>query len=140
MEQKLDLTSLKNATQALGVSLQYLVQKEKENISELEKEIFISAVIQRFKYTYELCWKMMKRWLKKTPDAENIQGVTMRELFRVAAKNGLIEDINKWYEFHIARNLSSHLYEDKVAKETCEIAKEFYAYAQSLCTCLEEKA
>ena len=43
-----------------------------------------AGVIQNFAFTYELCWKFMKRWIEENVNSEIVDGVTRRELFRKA--------------------------------------------------------
>ncbi len=66
---------------------------------------------QYFEIVYELCWKFIQRWLRinGTPDeAEHL--LTRKDLFRLAARYGLIDDPQPWFEFGDARNLTSHTY------------------------------
>ena len=119
--EQLDLSSLSNAVTRLEEAFQ------KAPANELERD----GCIQRFEYTYELCWKMMRRQLvlMEVGDADLLG---RRELFREAARRGLIEDPEQWFSFQKARNLTSHNYDSDKAEETYAAAKAFMPQARRL--------
>lgn len=102
-------------------------------------ETIKAGVIQNFEFTYELCWKFMKRWIEQNIGSEIVDGVTRRELYRVSAENKLIDDISKWMEFHKARNSTSRIYDSDIAEEVYGIAVEFLPYAKEFLKRLEER-
>ena len=59
--------------------------------SDLEK----AGAIQAFEYTYELCWKTMKRILTN----QNIETSIPKDIFRTSAQFNLIEDAEIWFDF-----------------------------------------
>lgn len=75
-----------------------------------------AGVIQNFEVAYEQCWKMMKRWLEKNIGSTYVDGVTRRELFRLAAESRLITDVERWMDYHTARNQTSHTYVQQLPK------------------------
>jgi nucleotidyltransferase substrate binding protein (TIGR01987 family) len=91
-----------------------------------------AGLIQNLEFTYELCWKAIKRWLENNVNPEAVDGVTRRELFRLAAENRLIEDVEEWMTYHAARNQSSHQYDSAVAEETMSLMADFVRAAQRL--------
>jgi nucleotidyltransferase substrate binding protein (TIGR01987 family) len=102
-------------------------------------ETLRAGVIQNFEFTYEQCWKFMKRWLDENIGATVADGVSRRELFRLSAENRLINDVDKWMEFHYARNATSHTYSMKKAAAVLEYAKEFITYAMELLENLSQR-
>ena len=58
------------------------------------QEAVRAGVIQNFEIAYEQSWKMMKRWLEDSVGATYVDGVTRRELFRLAAEHRLITDVD----------------------------------------------
>ncbi len=80
------------------------------------KEAVTAGVIQSFEVAYEQSWKLMKRWLELNPMGGEVDMVTIRQLYRVAAKAGLIDDVDQWLGFHKARNQTSHTYDLSVAE------------------------
>lgn len=80
--------------------------------SELEK----TGAIKCFEYCYELSWKLMKKILQK----KGIETNNPRDAFREAAKNTLISDPEIWFDFILKRNLTTHTYDENLAKEIFE--------------------
>ena len=78
-------------------------------IEDLMKE----GLIQRFEYTHELSWNVMKDYAEYQGSTE-IRG--SRDAIRWALKNGLIDD-KLWMKSIEDRNLSSHDYDNDTAEE-----------------------
>lgn len=117
----LDLSSLMNAVSRLEEAF------AEPPRNELERD----GCIQRFEYTYELCWKMLRRQLIGM-GAGDADLLGRRELFREAARRGLISDPEGWFTFQRARNLTSHNYDTDKAEETYEVALSFVPHARKL--------
>lgn len=125
---KLILTSLAKAVASL------------EEVLSLEKNVIVrDATIQRFEYTYELCWKMMKSHLEMDEGRENVDALHRKDLFRLAAEKGLIGDAASWFDFHQARNETSHTYEEERAEQVFAVARRFAPAARALLTELERR-
>lgn len=71
------------------------------------------AVIQRFEFTYELAWKMLKLKLEK----EGILTQTPRNTLQEALQAGFITNGNTWSELQQKRNLTTHTYDETLAEE-----------------------
>lgn len=126
----LDLSSLKKAVLSLDRALKVALSGKFKAMNEDEKEVIKAGVIQNFEFTYELCWKFMKRWLEENMGATYVDGVTRRELFRLSAESSLIADVDQWMEYHNARNETSHMYDQDVAEEIFQVAKTFFPDAK----------
>ncbi len=136
----LDLTSLQKALGSLKKAVEIAQAKiSGGQASQDEIELMKAGVIQNFEFTYELCWKFMKRWIENNIGAEVVDGVTRRELFRLSGENRLIADIDQWMEFHYARNLSTHTYNRAVADEVYGIAVKFRDAAEEFFKNLERR-
>lgn len=110
--------------------------------SPLGEEIRVvirAGVIQYFEFAYELCWKFMKRWLGLNAGSAVVDGVSRKELFRLAAEHRLIEETERWFEFHRARNLTSQTYRAETAVEVARSASEFLPAAEALVRALDER-
>lgn len=78
-----------------------------EPLNELERE----GVIQRFEYTFELSWNVLKDRLEY--DGVNIAPVTPRQVIREAFQARLIDDCETWMDMLTDRNMMSHTYDSK---------------------------
>lgn len=136
----LDLSPIQSAVGALERALSVTgdVQRWQRFDSETQ-EALKAGVIQTFEVAYEQSWKMLRRWLAVNPVAGDVDGVPMRQLYRVAAKAGLIDDVERWMDFHQARNQTSHTYNRAVAQAVFDLAPAFAAQAQQLLLKLEER-
>lgn len=136
----LELSSLKKAVNSMEKAVEFSIKKEKEcNIDNDEMNVITAGVIQNFEFTYELCWKFMKRWLEENISRDIVDGVPRNELFRRAAESKLIDEIEKWFEFHKVRNKTSHIYDEEISKEVYIISKEFLPEAKLFLERIEEK-
>lgn len=137
---KLDLSSLRKAVKSLEETLK--VANDKNFMSRLnivQANAIRAGAIQNFEFTYELCWKFMKRWLELNLGSVYVDGVPRYELFRIAAENQLINDVEQWMEYHDARNDTSHTYDEERAVEIFEITGSFARDARKLLKTLEKK-
>lgn len=90
-----------------------------EEVDDLLEE----GLIQRFEYTHELAWKVMKDYAEYQ-GYTNIQG--SRDAFRKALEIGIIND-ESWMESIKDRNLTSHNYDDETAQNILTAIIEVYA-------------
>ena len=91
-----------------------------------------AGLIQNFEFTYELSWKAIKRWLENNINPESVDGITRRELYRMAAENHLIEDVEEWMIYHAARNQTSHQYDSALAEDALHSIADFIRAAHRL--------
>ena len=85
-----------------------------EKASQQPKDEYLrDSVIQRFEFTHELAWKMLKLRLEE----EDIFVKTPRETMQTALQAGLIEDGNAWSDLQKMRNLTSHTYNEDLADD-----------------------
>ena len=117
----LELTSLQKAIDSLRESMKCY----NKNAGSVPADILRDSVIQRFEYTYELSWKMIKRWLEINLGSTYVDGVSRKELFRYAAEHHLIQDPIKWFSYHEARNQTSHVYDEIVAEDVFGVVGDF---------------
>jgi len=94
------LTALEKAISLLEVVLQ------KDGTDDVIRD----ATIQRFEYTYELAWKILKRYLKN--EALVDETAPIKTLYREAVRKGLIDKVESWFAYHDARNLTTHIYDE----------------------------
>lgn len=115
------LDSYSKALKRLETAVNIVAEKLdwEEDVDDLLKE----GTIQRFEYTHELAWKVMK-------DYAEYQGYTgikgSRDALRIAFSMELISD-KRWMESIEDRNLTSHNYDDETAQEIfSDIVKVYY--------------
>ena len=136
----LELSSLESATAALGRTLGVMNDKAQWLVLSVEvQEAVNGGVIQNFEVAYEQSWKMIKRWLENNVSAIDVDGVTRRHLFRLAAETGLIADVDLWMTFHKARNETSHTYNSEIAAAVLEMAPDFLLACETLVTTLKAR-
>jgi nucleotidyltransferase substrate binding protein (TIGR01987 family) len=134
---QLNLSSLRKAVAALAQSIHVFEQYDDKS-SELY-DTLRSGVIQNFEVAYELSWKFMKRWLEMNISPDIVTGVSRKEFYRIAAQNGLIREVEPWWEFHACRNRTSHIYNLNAAEDVSLSATKFLPYAEQLLVDLEQK-
>lgn len=117
----LELTSLRKAIDSLSESQKW----HHKGAGDVPADILRDSVIQRFEYTYELSWKMIKRWLEINLGSTYVDGISRKELFRYAAEHHLIKDPLKWFSYHEARNQTSHVYDEIVAEDVFGVIDDF---------------
>ena len=97
------------------------------------------GLIQRFEFTFELSWKMLKRYLEEF-GLEKVDGLNNRDLFRVGFEQGLLDEPEAWFHYLKMRNQSSHIYDADKAAAVFASAREFQQAAQQLLDRLEAKS
>jgi len=134
----LELNSLKQAVESLDALLQKtLDEKFMSQLDDTTSYGLKAGVIQNFEFTYELCWKFMKRWLENNLGNTYVEGVTRRELFRLAVEHHLIDRIELWMDYHYARNETTHTYDRDKADQVFAVAQTFLHDAKKLLKNLE---
>ena len=130
----LDLTSFENAINSL-IEVLEIWNTDKTNV------IIRDSMIQRFEYTYSLSLKMIKRYFAKSAfERENIDGMTFNEMIRTANRMSLLEtNLETWENYRQKRNMTSHTYDEKIAKDVVEIIPAFKDEAEFLLNKLKEK-
>ena len=122
----LDLNSLQKAVSSLERAVRVALSPERMNGLDADTQETIRAgVIQNFEFTYELCWKLMTRWLAANVGPTYVDGITRRALFRLSAEYRLIRDVDLWMDFHKDRNRTSHTYNEETAIEVFGSATDF---------------
>lgn len=136
----LKLDSLRTTTQALADLLKSSEDDERmARFTETERNGIRAGVIQHFEVVYEVAWKLMRRWLNANVTPGIADGVSRRQLYRLAAENGLITDMDVWMQYHEARNRTSHVYDGERARKVYQSTLTFAADAARLLRVLEAR-
>ena len=95
------------ALATLKTAVELTVSRE---LTDLEKQ----GMIQGFEFTFELAWNVMKDYLEE----QGITGIIgSKNAVRQAFNKGLIEDGQVWMDMIKDRNLATHSYDEKTAKD-----------------------
>jgi len=108
---------MSNELKQMMDSLGRAVERLEEGLEICGTVLERDGVIQRFEYTYELTWKVLKRFME---EAGGVSVMFSRDCFREAFRRGLIQDEAKWLDTIRLRNLTSHTYQETVAMEVVE--------------------
>lgn len=103
-------------------------------LTQPKNEFTRGAAIQSFEYSFELSWKLLKRYFEFN---QGLKELAVKDLFREAAKQGLIADPLRWFEYQKSRNLTSHTYNEDTADIVYEEAKRFLEDAKALLASVE---
>ena len=121
------------------------VQRLKEGLEALAREpentLYRDAVIQRFEFTYGLCASLLERYLARAASAPLEQKMTFPTLIRTASELGLLRSgWDVWFAFREARNRTSHVYNEEIARQVVENIPAFAAEADALYMNLTKRA
>lgn len=92
------------------------------------------GLILRFEYTYELCHRVLKRFIRLTAASpEEVDRIAFHDLIRTANRLGLL--LGEWPDWHRYRDLrsrTSHTYQEAVAQRVADAVPAFLAEAKHL--------
>ena len=110
----------------------------KTALAEPETEFVRDSVIKRFEFSYELSWKLLKRYIEEElVDTHNLN--SRKELFRRGVYHKLVDSFDDWNAYHDARNLTAHTYNEARAQQVYEVAQRFLPSAEFLLSKLNEQ-
>ena len=120
------------------------VGRLKEGLEALRREpentLYRDAVIQRFESTYGLCASLLKRYLEQTQAVAPENEMSFPAMIRTASESGLLRSgWDTWTEFRKARNLTSHVYNEDLARQVVERIPAFAVEAELLYEALEKE-
>ncbi len=141
MNEKLDLTALRNAVSSLEDSLGVVSDSAWfDQQSKQVKNTLVAGVIQNFEFVYEIGIKMLKRQIEaESASPEEVDETNFREVLRVAAEKGLIADVEAWFKYRQMRNITAHTYDHEKAKKVYQGTLDFIVDARDLLQQLEAR-
>ena len=108
-----------------------------EGLEDVLSEMLKEGLIQRFEYTHELAWNVMKDYAEYQGN-NNVGG--SRDATREAFQLKLIEDGGLWMDMIRSRNKTSHTYNEATANEIyTKILKEYFPAFAAFRKTMEEK-
>lgn len=136
----LNLDSLAAAVQALANAVDVVSSPEFAAADPRWRDILVAGVVQHFEFTFELCWKMLKRQLEReVPSPSDLDGASYRELFRLGHERGLVTAVEPWFEFRELRNMTSHTYAREKALKVASGAPMLLAQSRKLLSAIEAR-
>ena len=132
------LKKLTEATEYIKNSLkEQEMDIEIESADKILDEILKEGLIQRFEYTHELAWNVMKDFLF---EVGNVKIYGSRDATREAFNAELIEKGDIWMEMIKSRNKTSHTYNEETADEIySKILNEYHSVFLDFQQVMEEK-
>lgn len=116
-----------NYRRALALLREAIDTMQARHLSDLEKQ----GLIQRFEFTCELAWKLLKDYLEHT--AMRLETVTPAAVVREAFAARLIENGDLWMQSLNARNRTPHIYDLKTfEKILADIARDYLPLFEAL--------
>lgn len=114
------IAALENAHKRLCDVLKIFVENENDDIVR-------DSVIQRFEFTYSIALKTLKKYFEGVAFVmEDVQQMTFNQVIRVANQLDLLHfELDKWTEFRQMRNLTSHTYDEEVARKVVAVVPDF---------------
>lgn len=97
--------------------------KDSAEQDPMSNDLVLDATIQRFEFTYELSWKLMKAVLEFNG---NLDAASPRKAIKEAYKTGLITNGDIWLEMLQDRSRASHTYDEATAMQIFENIREVY--------------
>ncbi|OXX84444.1 nucleotidyltransferase [Paraclostridium benzoelyticum] len=91
---------------------------------DLNDDIIIDGIIQRFEFTFEQAWKVMKLYLEDQGILD--EALAPRSTIRCAFKHKLITDGDIWIEMMLDRNRTSHMYDETTARNIVKLVEAKY--------------
>lgn len=119
MKNKLD--NLKKQLQDALIKFKDVMQKEKD-------EYIRDSAIQRFEFTFELCWKTLKVYLGE----KGVRIYSPKDAIKEAFQADLIDEDLKWLAMIETRNLTSHVYNEAMAEKVYEALADYVPLIDSL--------
>lgn len=85
-----------------------------------------AGAIQAFGFTYELSWKLIKRYLETTEPSPDFDDITFNDLIRKGYEKGLLlNDLEAWKAYRKRRGITSHTYDENKAEDIYQNIPEF---------------
>ncbi len=131
------LNKLENAVEFINIS--FLDENEKKimDLGLVLDEMIKEGLIQRFEYTHELAWNLMKDYAEYQGN-NNVGG--SRDATREALQLKIIEDGEIWMDMIQSRNKTTHTYNEATANEIYhKILEEYFPLFLKFRNKMEEK-
>lgn len=101
---------------------QNALKRLEEAVREAKSDLEIDGVIQRFEFTFELFWKLLKVYL----ETEGIICRSPKNCMKEAYQLRVIESESVWLKMLDDRNMSVHIYDKETSREIFDRIREIF--------------
>jgi len=115
--------------EAILKQFQKAVNRLDEVLKQEKNEFIRDAAIQRFEFTFDLSWKVIKAFLEEN---KGVICNSPKGCFREAYKQEIIEYDDFWTEMTDYRNKTAHIYKEELDEEIYAILPRTLSYFQKL--------
>jgi len=123
-----------NYSRAFALLREAMEIRQERELTQLEQE----GVIQRFEYTWELAWKLLKDYLESNGIV--LDSITPTAVIKAAFAAKIIKNGDIWMRALDARNNMSHTYSSKTFEQNIvNIQKEYLTVLDALHLSMLEK-
>jgi len=114
-----------NYQKALATLERSVIAAKERILNEMEEQ----GLVKGFEFTFELSWNLLKDYLE-SKGFKDFHG--SKDTFKLAFREGIINDGEIWMKMIDDRNRSSHTYEENIAKEiiTLIISNYFFKFKE----------
>ncbi len=104
-------------------------------LAQKKDEFMRDSAIQRFEFTFDLCWKTIKAYMED----QGIRCASPKSCLKEAFQQGLIQNETVWLEMIERRNETVHTYNAEMAEEVYVRLQEFAKIFRELQKVLETR-
>lgn len=114
-----------NSFKKIYTRLVDLVNTDVSNQDDIIKKGIMDGVIQRFEFTFELMWKVLKEYMETAGFSDFVSGP--KGILKFAFKNGIINDEEIFSKMLEDRNRTTHMYDEKNSR------RNIFKYKRKIC-------
>jgi len=111
------------------------VDRLRDVLNREKNEFMRDSAIQRFEFTFELCWKAVKAYLE---ERYGVRCASPKSCFRDAFAQGVFDYSDFWLEMCNLRNLTAHIYDEREAEKIYACLPEALAHFEILLSALKK--
>ena len=129
-----EISSLENAAARLG---EILERYAKDTTDDAIRD----SVIQRFEFTYAITLKTLRKYfIERAFIVDDVNQMSFNDMIRTANQLNLLKsNLEEWSKYRELRNMSSHTYDEEIAKKVVSAIPAFYEEIEFLLAKLKEK-
>ena len=136
----LDLHALRAPLLSMPDGLAVLESADFGHHEEIVANLLRAGVIQNFEFCFELASRRLKRELEReTEDREALGAMAWRDMIRLGAERGLLDEHARRFNSREMRNITLHTYDRAKADRVLAVTRPFGEDARQLLARLEER-